>query len=129
MCAPGGRILDAGCGPGRDALAFAERGYELIAFDASTAMVRVARERVGSRIVVHLMRFEDLNGQSEFDGIWACASLLHVPLTSSLPQLRAWHRHCDPKAHGICRLSWVVVSGWLKDVCSWIIPRKRCETA
>jgi ubiquinone/menaquinone biosynthesis C-methylase UbiE len=44
---PGGRILDAGCGPGRDALAFADRGYEVVAFDASEAMVRLARERVG----------------------------------------------------------------------------------
>ena len=50
---PGGRILDAGCGVGRDALAFAKRGYEMIACDASEAMVQLARERVGSRAVVH----------------------------------------------------------------------------
>jgi SAM-dependent methyltransferase len=78
---PGGRILDAGCGPGRDALAFAKRGYEVVGFDASSAMVRLARERVGSRAVVHLMRFEELNWQNKFDGIWICASLLHVRRT------------------------------------------------
>jgi 2-polyprenyl-3-methyl-5-hydroxy-6-metoxy-1,4-benzoquinol methylase len=79
---PGGRILDAGCGPGRDALAFAERGHEVVAFDASAAMILLASERVGHRAVVHLMRFQELNWQNEFDGIWACASLLHVPQTS-----------------------------------------------
>jgi 2-polyprenyl-3-methyl-5-hydroxy-6-metoxy-1,4-benzoquinol methylase len=66
----------------REALAFAERGYEVVAFDASDAMVQLARERVGSRAVVHLMRLEELNTESEFDGIWACASLLHIPQPS-----------------------------------------------
>jgi SAM-dependent methyltransferase len=68
----GGRILDAGCGVGRDALAFAEHGYEVVAFDASEAMVQLARQRVGDRAVVYLMRFQDLHWQNEFDGIWAC---------------------------------------------------------
>jgi SAM-dependent methyltransferase len=79
---PGGRILDAGCGPGRDALAFAERGYQVVAFDASEAMVQLARERVGGRANVHLMKFQEMERQDEFDGIWACASLLHVQRTS-----------------------------------------------
>jgi SAM-dependent methyltransferase len=79
---PGGRILDAGCGVGRDALAFAERGHEVVAFDASEAMVQLARDRVGRRAAVHLMRFQDLQWRNEFDGIWTCASLLHVPPAS-----------------------------------------------
>jgi 2-polyprenyl-3-methyl-5-hydroxy-6-metoxy-1,4-benzoquinol methylase len=100
---PGGRILDAGCGVGRDALAFAERGYEVVAFDASEAMVQLARRRVGNRAAVCLKRFHDLNWQNEFDGIWACASLLHVPkpcftdtalrLTTSLRPRGAWYIH------------------------------------
>jgi SAM-dependent methyltransferase len=76
---PGGRILDAGCGVGRDALAFTERGYSMVAFDASIEMVRLARERVAGRAEVLHMRFEDVAWREEFDGIWACASLLHVP--------------------------------------------------
>ena len=75
---PGGRILDAGCGVGRDTLAFADRGFEVVAFDASEEMARLARERVGGRAEVLRMRFEDVAWQEEFDGIWACASLLHV---------------------------------------------------
>jgi SAM-dependent methyltransferase len=77
---PGGRILDAGCGVGRDTLAFAERGYSVVAFDASAEMVRLARERAAGRAEVLQMGFEDVAWRGEFDGIWACASLLHVPL-------------------------------------------------
>jgi 2-polyprenyl-3-methyl-5-hydroxy-6-metoxy-1,4-benzoquinol methylase len=76
---PSGRVLDAGCGVGRDALIFAERGFSVVAFDASLEMVRLARERVAARADVKHMRFEDVTWQDEFDGIWACASLLHVP--------------------------------------------------
>jgi len=75
----GGRILDAGCGVGRDALVFAARGYSVVAFDASSEMVRLARERVAGSAAVLQMRFEDVAWREEFDGVWACASLLHVP--------------------------------------------------
>ena len=75
----GGRILDAGCGAGRDTLAFAQRGYEVVAFDASPEMVRLARARVGNRVMGNHMRFESVTSLAEFDGIWTCASLLHVP--------------------------------------------------
>lgn len=76
---PGGRVLDAGCGVGRDARAFAERGFGVIGFDASPAMVRLAGERVGGLAEIRHMRFEDVTWREEFDGVWACASLLHVP--------------------------------------------------
>jgi|ERR1700712_5510091 2-polyprenyl-3-methyl-5-hydroxy-6-metoxy-1,4-benzoquinol methylase len=78
----GGRILGAGCGVGRDTLAFADRGYDVVAIDASSEMVRLACERVGDRAEVHLMRFQDVQWCNEFDGIWTCASLLHVPAAS-----------------------------------------------
>jgi SAM-dependent methyltransferase len=79
---PGGRILDAGCGVARDALAFAQCGYDVVAFDASDEMVRLARERTGERVTFHRMRFEDVAWRGEFYGVWAYASLLHVPSTS-----------------------------------------------
>lgn len=75
----GGKILDAGCGVGRDALAFADQGFAVTAFDASTEMVNLAQARVGNKATVRLLRFEDVDWHDEFDGIWACASLLHVP--------------------------------------------------
>jgi len=75
--APGARVLDAGCGSGRDAKAFLEMGYQVKAFDASPAMVELAREHTG--LPVQLMSFADVDWKEEFDGIWCCASLLHVP--------------------------------------------------
>lgn len=75
--APGARVLDAGCGSGRDAKAFLEMGYQVEAFDASSAMVELAREHTG--LPVQVMTFADVDWQEEFDGIWCCASLLHVP--------------------------------------------------
>lgn len=75
---PGARILDAGCGSGRDAKAFREMGYEVEAFDASAELVELARQHTG--LPVKQMRFEDVTEVERYDGIWCCASLLHVPL-------------------------------------------------
>jgi SAM-dependent methyltransferase len=72
-----GKILDAGCGSGRDSLYFKTRGYSVTAFDYSEELVTLASEHIGGT-VLH-MSFDDLTFKAEFDGIWACASLLHVP--------------------------------------------------
>ena len=70
------RILDAGTGSGRDARAFWEMGYQVHAFDASRAMVKAARDH--ACLPVRQMQFEDFACEHAFEGIWACASLLHV---------------------------------------------------
>jgi SAM-dependent methyltransferase len=75
-----GRILDAGCGIGRDVKAFTERGYQVIGIDASLAIVREARQRTGGDI--RLMRIQDIPWEQMFNGIWAMASLLHIPRDS-----------------------------------------------
>lgn len=76
---PGGRLLDAGCGVGRDSLAFVRRGYAVEAFDASAAMVAAARDHLRGLMTVHRRTFEAIAWQAAFDGVWCCASLLHVP--------------------------------------------------
>ena len=73
----GGSILDAGCGSGRDALAFTRMGFEVEAFDASPELAALACAHTG--LNVQVMRFEQVAWEAHFDGIWACASLLHVP--------------------------------------------------
>ena len=73
---PDAKILDLGCGSGRDSLAFKKLGYDVTAVDGSESICKVAREKTG--IEVHCLRFDELFYQNEFDGIWACASLLHV---------------------------------------------------
>ena len=72
----GGHILDAGCGSGRDAKYFLDRGYQVTAIDGSKEMVSAAAKLTG--LAVQLLRFDDIDHQQEFDGIWACASVLHV---------------------------------------------------
>ena len=72
----GGRILDAACGSGRDTLALRARGYVVEAFDGAAAMVAVATANTGQP--VRHLRFADVDYESEFDGVWACASLLHL---------------------------------------------------
>jgi len=73
----GSIILDAGCGSGRDSKFFSEIGYRVDAFDASEEMVRLARQYTNLP-VAHMM-FNEVNGHDKYDGIWCCASLLHVP--------------------------------------------------
>ncbi|NBP83599.1 methyltransferase domain-containing protein, partial [bacterium] len=75
---PGAHILDAGCGSGRDAKAFAGAGFQVTAFDASPELARLASAHCGFEVAVR--RLEDIDEAEAFDGIWCCASLLHVPL-------------------------------------------------
>ena len=74
----GARVLDAGCGCGRDSKAFLDAGYDVAAFDASSEMCRISSEYTGLK--VRNLRFENISFDREFDGIWASASLLHVPM-------------------------------------------------
>jgi SAM-dependent methyltransferase len=89
-----GNILDAGCGAGRDTKAFIEKGYHVTAFDASPKMVAAAQRLTG--LPVMLMQFEELNFDQEFDGIWACASLLHVRIVDMPGVLQRLHRALKP---------------------------------
>lgn len=69
-------LLDAGCGSGRDSKAFKAMGYDVEAFDASAEMVALAAGHAG--IPVRLLTFSALDDAERYDGIWCCASLLHV---------------------------------------------------
>lgn len=71
-----GHILDFGCGSGRDTLVFINQRYTVEPVDGSREMCRIASEITG--IHVRQMLFCDLNENARYDGIWACASLLHL---------------------------------------------------
>ncbi len=71
----GGKILDLGCGSGRDAKAFIEKGYFVTAIDVSPSLCKMAKEKLG--IEVECLDFNEVNYKEKFDGVWACASLLH----------------------------------------------------
>nr|WP_307993157.1 class I SAM-dependent methyltransferase [uncultured Niameybacter sp.] len=70
-------ILDAGCGSGRDSLAFKEAGYRVSAIDGSMEMCKQTEKLLGQP--VRQMIFQALEDVSLYEGIWACATLLHIP--------------------------------------------------
>ncbi len=73
----GGKVLDLGCGSGRDSLFFKELGYDVTAVDGSAEMCIQAEKNIGQSVIN--ITFDKLDYEAEFDGILACASLLHVP--------------------------------------------------
>ncbi len=74
-----GTILDLGCGPGRDAKIFSERGYKITGVDFSSEMIKIAKEEAPKATFFEADLQElDLPDHS-FDGVWANRSLLHVP--------------------------------------------------
>ena len=72
----GNKILDFGCGSGRDTKYFLERGYEVTAIDGSEELCKKASEYIG--IDVKHMYFQELQEVETYDGIWACSSILHL---------------------------------------------------
>ncbi|MCL9779896.1 methyltransferase domain-containing protein [Vibrio sp. S4M6] len=73
-----GKLIDAGCGSGRDTAYFLAKGYSVTAFDASQELAKLASEYTQHTIGCYT--FQDFVAQKDhYDGIWACASLLHVP--------------------------------------------------
>lgn len=73
---PWAHILDFGCGSGRDAKLFLNQGYQVDAVDGSEEICKAASDYIG--IPVRNMLFQELDEREKYDGIWACASILHV---------------------------------------------------
>ena len=103
---PGALILDFGCGSGRDSRYFLQKGYRVEACDGSEEMVKAATRNAG--IPVKKMLFSELNEENRYDGIFACASILHVPLyflqirnLRRNPQRKIFHRpdRGEPAGH------------------------------
>lgn len=70
-----GHILDLGCGSGRDSRFFLENSYKVTSLDASIELAKLASDFIGKQVVIK--SFQELDYFKIFDGIWACASLLH----------------------------------------------------
>ena len=77
LLSEGDTILDLGCGSGRDSLTFYDLGYDVTPLDASEEMCKLAEIHTGLEVLQ--MTFEEMDFDNVFDGIWACASLLHTP--------------------------------------------------
>ena len=79
-------ILDFGCGSGRDTKYFLEKGYQVTATDGSAELCSLASEFIG--IKVKEMLFQELDAMNQYDGIWACSSILHLPKKELLPVIQ-----------------------------------------
>ena len=71
-------ILDFGCGPGRDLASFSRLGHRAIGLEGSPRFVRMAREASGCEVWQQNFLALDLPPE-RFDGVFANASLFHVP--------------------------------------------------
>ncbi len=80
----GAAILELGCGGGQDAAYMLSHGFDVTPTDGSAELAKEAETRIGRP--VRIMRFETLDATEAFDGVWAEASLLHVP-RSVLPDV------------------------------------------
>lgn len=83
---PGARILELGCGGGRDAEAMIAAGFEVDATDGAPALAAEAARRLCRP--VRVMRFDELAAEAGYDAVWAAACLLHVP-RAGLPDVLA----------------------------------------
>jgi SAM-dependent methyltransferase len=72
-------VLDLGCGPGQDAHYLIEHDCDVTGIDIAEEMIRIARRKVPLGHF-HIQDITKLDlPDNRFDGIWACASLLHIP--------------------------------------------------
>lgn len=72
----GSAVLDLGCGSGRDSFYFIENGFDVTALDGSKELCELAEIHIGQDVLN--LTFDEMDFDDVFDGIWACASLIHV---------------------------------------------------
>jgi len=93
---PGPRVLDVGCGPGRDALALIQLGHEVTGIDLSRSFVKIARQTAPQALFLEMDMRRLAFAPESFDGIWACASFLHVPRREALRTAWGFSRLLKP---------------------------------
>lgn len=78
----GARILDLGCGPGTDAVKLAKKGLKVYGFDLSEELLKIASKQLPEGIFTQGDMLERFPYEDDFfDGVFAKASLLHIPRT------------------------------------------------
>lgn len=90
----GAKVLDLGCGPGNLSAAMAAVGMDVDAMDASPEMVAHARATHGLHVCV--ARFDEIEGERLYNGVWANFSLLHAPKSDMPGHLATLHRALVP---------------------------------
>jgi ADP-ribose pyrophosphatase YjhB (NUDIX family)/ubiquinone/menaquinone biosynthesis C-methylase UbiE len=91
---PGARILDVGCGVGRDVGHLQELGFDAMGVDRSSGMLAEAQGHIAAPLVQADMRHLPF-ADGSFDALWVCASLLHLPKAEAPAVLEECHRLLD----------------------------------
>jgi len=99
-----GHILDLGCGSGRDSRAFLDAGYIVTAMDASDDVATYAEKTIRQPVLVK--SFQDISFCEQFDGVWACASLLHCPRSQIVDVLERIALSLKPNAVAYMSFKW-----------------------
>ena len=108
-----GRILDFGCGSGRDTKYFLSRGFKVDAVDGSAKICEIAENNTG--IKVRQMDFTELDVQEKYDGIWACASVLHLPKEELTVVFRKMLQALKLRGYLYASFKYGVFEGWRNE--------------
>jgi len=92
--APGAAVLELGTGGGHDAAHMIAAGYDVTPTDASPELAKQAEARIGRPVLI--MRFDELEADAGYDGVWASACLLHAPVAELTDDLARIHRSLKP---------------------------------
>lgn len=86
----GNSILDVGCGTGRDSREFVKLGFDVVGIDVSEDMLMFARKEA-PKATFYNVSMEKLKMNDEYNGVWVCSSLYHIPKKEVLSVLKALH--------------------------------------
>jgi cyclopropane fatty-acyl-phospholipid synthase-like methyltransferase len=95
-------ILDLGCGSGRDAKAFIEAGYTVTAVDGAEECCKLAETLIGRP--VDCLLFDQLEEDSQFDGIWACGTFYASFKYGNFEGMRGGRYFTDLNEEGLAKL-------------------------
>lgn len=109
----GAPVLDLGCGGGQDAQLLQREGYRVVGMDLTAAFLRVAREAVPSLPLVRADMRELPFRSASFDGVWAAASLIHLPKAEAIRVMKALRLLAKPGATLAAMLTYGTKSGLL----------------
>jgi SAM-dependent methyltransferase len=108
------RILDLGCGPGRDLRIFTECGHQAVGLDLNPDFTRLASKH-GIVTLGDIRDVESLYSPSSFDGIWAQASLVHLSHDETVRVLGALNLLLAPEGHVYACVSAIGETGWREE--------------
>jgi ubiquinone/menaquinone biosynthesis C-methylase UbiE len=91
-------VADLGCGPGHDGVRLVQAGYRVVGVDRSAGMLAIAAERLPGQVTRGDLRRLPL-ASAALDGIWCCASILHVPQDQTPAVLAEMRRVLRPDGH------------------------------